>query len=278
MIPTERDLRFAWEEMPQQILDKQAQKVKESLNAALINWAKENGEGSDYTDNLPLQCLHPTGHWYELPNLLKNGVLSSLIQERPQIKYLMMHNIDTLGADLNPSILGNHILSRKTLSVEVISRNIDDRGGGLARVNGKLRLVEGLTLPREELEFDLSYYNSNTFWIDIDKLLGVFNLSRTSLNNEELVSSAIRKVASRVPTYITIKDVKKRWGKGQEDVFPIVQFEKIWGDMTALSEVESNFLEVSRYRGQQLKEPSQLDGWVRDGSANYVESLCEWGS
>jgi hypothetical protein len=29
MIPMERDLRFAWEEMPQQLLDAQAQKVRE---------------------------------------------------------------------------------------------------------------------------------------------------------------------------------------------------------------------------------------------------------
>jgi hypothetical protein len=25
-----------------------------------------------------------------------------------------------------------------------------------------------------------------------------------------------------------------------------------------------------------LKEPAQLDGWLRDGSAAYVDSLCEW--
>jgi hypothetical protein len=30
-------------------------------------------------------------------------------------------------------------------------------------------------------------------------------------------------------------------------------------------------------RGQQLKEPAQLDGWLRDGSAAYLETLCEWG-
>ena len=36
MVPMERDLRFAWEEMPQQMLDEQAQKVRESLHAALI--------------------------------------------------------------------------------------------------------------------------------------------------------------------------------------------------------------------------------------------------
>jgi hypothetical protein len=30
-------------------------------------------------------------------------------------------------------------------------------------------------------------------------------------------------------------------------------------------------------RGQQLKEPAQLDGWLRDGSAAFVERLCEFG-
>jgi hypothetical protein len=35
---------------------------------------------------------------------------------------------------------------------------------------------------------------------------------------------------------------------------------------------------VSRPRGQQLKDPAQLDGWLRDGSAAFVERLCDWGS
>jgi len=25
-----------------------------------------------------------------------------------------------------------------------------------------------------------------------------------------------------------------------------------------------------------LKDQAQLDGWLRDGSARYVESLCAW--
>ena len=53
MIPMVRDLRFLWEEMPQQRLDEQQQKVRDSLRAALLNWARSAGEGSDYTDNLP---------------------------------------------------------------------------------------------------------------------------------------------------------------------------------------------------------------------------------
>jgi len=276
LVPMARDLRFAWEEMPQQLLDEQAQKVRDSLHAALIDWAVNTGEGSDYTDNLPQQCLHPVGHWYEVPNLLRSGVLSRLLEERPNLQYLMVHNIDTLGADLDPALLGLHIDQGATLTFEVITRRIDDRGGGLARVNGRLRLLEGLAMPREEDEFALSYYNSNTSWVSIDRLLAAMGLSRSDLGEAARVATAIRNLAARMPTYITLKDVKKRWGHGQEDVFPVAQFEKLWGDMTSLPEIDCRFVAVPRLRGQQLKDQAQLDGWLRDGSADYVSSLCEW--
>ena len=276
LVPMVRDLRFAWEEMPQQLLDEQAQKVRESLHAALIEWARKAGEGSNYTDNLPLQCLHPVGHWYEISNLFRNGTLRDLLNERPNLRYLMVHNIDTLGVDVDPALLGWHIANRRCLTYEVIPRRIEDRGGGLARVDGRVRLVEGLAMPREEDEFNLSYYNSLTTWIDVDRLLAVFGLGRADLADEDNVVGGIRRMAGRVPTYVTLKDVKKRWGHGQEDVYPVCQFEKLWGDMTALADVDCGFLVVPRLRGQQLKDQAQLDGWLRDGSARYVDMLCAW--
>ena len=276
LIPTVRDLRFAWMEMPQQMLDEQAQKVLESLHGALMEWAERSGEASDYTDNLPLQCLHPVGHWYEIPNLFRNGVLQQLLAARPHLKHILIHNIDTMGANLDPAILGHHIQSGAGMTVEVITRWLDDRGGGLARTDGRLRLIEGLALPREELEFVLSYYNSATYWIDLDRILKVFGLARGDLGDQKKVTDAVRSLASRMPTYITLKNVKKRWGKGQEDIYPTLQFEKLWGDMTTLPELECSYIAVPRRRGQQLKEPAQMDGWLRDGSAEYVQSLCEW--
>jgi hypothetical protein len=299
MIPTERDLRFAWEEMPQQMLDEQQQKVRDSLRAALIGWARHAGETGDYTDNVPWQCLHPVGHWYEVPNLFRNGVLAKLLGERPQLSYLLLHNVDTLGADIDPALLGRHIQSGACLTFEVITRRLEDRGGGLARVNGQVRLVEGLAMPREEAEFGLTYYNSNTCWIDLDKLLAAFGLTREDIlrsgqtndgtgrgsgsahrlppeAGDEKITTAIRALAAKMPTYITIKEVKKRWGHGQEDVFPVTQFEKLWVDMTGLPEVETRYVVVPRLRGQQLKDQAQLDGWLRDGSAAYVENLCQW--
>jgi galactokinase/mevalonate kinase-like predicted kinase len=276
MVPMERDLRFAWEELPQQVLDEQQQKVRDSLRTALIGWAATAGEATDYTDNLPLQCLHPVGHWYEVPNLLLNGTLAGLLKDRPQLNHLLLHNIDTLGADANPDLLGLHIESGNCLSFEVITRRLEDRGGGLARINGRPRLVEGLAMPREEDEFKLSYYNTMTTWISIDPLLKAFGLTREDLSNATKVANAVRDLAARMPTYITLKDVKKRWGHGQEDVFPVTQFEKLWSDLTALPEIPTSYFLVPRLRGQQLKDPAQLDGWLRDGSASYLENLCKW--
>ena len=227
------------------------------------------------------------GHFFEIPNLLRNGTLARLLRERPNLRTLLLHNIDTLGATLDPTLLGRHLDSGAGLTFEVIPRRLEDRGGGLARVDGRVRLVEGLAMPREEDEFRLRYYNSMTTWIDLDRLLGVLGISREDVLAADgtgpgaeaadgRITAAIRALAARLPTYITLKEVKKRWGHGQEDVFPVAQFEKLWSDLTALPEMESRFVAVPRLRGQQLKDPAQLDGWLRDGSAAHVGSLCAW--
>ena len=132
MIPMARDLRFAWEEMPQQLLDEQAQKMRDSLHNALINWARSMGEGADYADNLPMQCLNPIGHWYEVPNLLRNGTLAQMLAAQPSLRYLLVHNIDTLGANADPAMLGLVMAQGAAISAEVCTR----RGDGSRRRTG----------------------------------------------------------------------------------------------------------------------------------------------
>jgi hypothetical protein len=217
-------------------------------------------------------------HFFELPNLFRNGVLARLLRERPSLKTLLLHNIDTCGVNVDPTLLGHHLNSGKCLNFEVIERRLEDRGGGLARVNAQPRIVEGLAMPREEDEFGLRFYNTMSTWIDLDGLLALCGLSREDIlsGGEARITTAIRELAGRLPTYVTLKEVKKRWGHGQEDVFPVTQFEKLWSDLSALPELESGFIVVPRVRGQQLKDPAQLDGWLRDGSAEWVESMCEW--
>ncbi len=277
LIPMARDLTFLWEEGAHELLDDNKQKVREAGRRAILEWARGAGEGADYSDNVPEQRFNPPGHFYEVPNLLRNGVLARMLDTHPTLRWLMVHNIDTLGADLNFAILGLAIASESTLNFEVIARRIEDRGGGLARVGGRLRLLEGLASPREDTEFKLRYYNTLTTWVNIDRLLDAFSLTRDDLNGDPAkVAAAVRRMAARVPTYVTIKDVKRRWGHGQEDVFPVAQFEKLWGDLTSLPDLPCSFLVVDRIRGQQLKDTAQLDGWANDGSREGILSLCRF--
>ncbi|MEZ4773938.1 MAG: UTP--glucose-1-phosphate uridylyltransferase [Bacteroidia bacterium] len=276
-IPMERDLKYLWEETPQEMLDENKQKVKDAVRNTLVQWATEKGEGNDYTENLAEQRLSPLGHWYEVSNLLRNGTLSRMLKEIPSIKTLMLHNIDTLGADLDPRALGYHLQSGNMLTFEVVPRRIEDRGGGLATVNGKVRLLEGLAQPGEDDELKLSYYNSMTTWIDIDQLMGWFGLNREQLLSGKMdIDTIVRDHAWRLPTYVTIKNVKYRWGHGQEDIYPVAQMEKLWSDMSSLPDVTCGFLAVPRKRGQQLKDPAQLDAWITDGSKEYISRLCGW--
>jgi hypothetical protein len=77
-------------------------------------------------------------------------------------------------------------------------------------------------MPREEDEFRLSYYNSMTTWIDIDALLKAFGLTRADVleGEDQKITAAIRSVALRLPTYVTLKEVKKRWGHGRKTSSP----------------------------------------------------------
>ncbi|MFN8206366.1 MAG: hypothetical protein U0T82_03015 [Bacteroidales bacterium] len=99
---------------------------------------------------------------------------------------------------------------------------------------------------------------------------------KTSNRSEDELAEAIRAVARHIPSYVTIKEVKYRWGYGQEDIYPVAQIEKLWGDMSALSGLKCGFIAVSRQRGRQLKEIAQLDAWVRDGGLDHIISLCDF--
>jgi len=277
----ERDLRFFWEEQLQQKLDDNVQKVQDDIHEALIEWAKLKGEGEDYNENRAILRFNPPGHWYEIPNLLKNGVLAQMLRDNPQLKYLLCHNIDTLGANIDPAILGMHIKGGKSLTFEVTPRRIEDAGGGLAKIDRQIRLVEGLALSCEKDEYKLSYYNTLTNWITIDSLLEFFGINREMILKADedpeahaRVIDCIHDVEKRIPTYVTIKNVKYLWGSGQEDIYPVAQFEKLWGDMTSLKDISSGYLSVSRHRGMQLKEPALLDMWANDGSLEYLKGKC----
>ena len=277
LIPMTRDLVFLWEESAHEMLQETKQKVREASRRAILEWARSCGEGTDYTDNVPIQRFNPPGHFYEVPNLLVNGVLSRLLDAHPSLEWLMVHNIDTLGATVDPGVLGLVIESGSCLSFEVIARRIDDRGGGLAKVAGRLRLLEGLAQPREETEFALRYYNSLTTWVHIDGLLEAFGITRDDLKQGSGEGQCRGPGDGGSLAHVRhdqgCEAALGAWPGGR---LPVAQFEKLWGDMSSLPDLKSSFLAVTRQRGQQLKDVAQLDGWADDGSLDYVRSVCEF--
>ena len=278
LIPTRRDLMFLWEESAQAKLDDNKQKVREASRRAIMDWCQSTGEATDYVDNIPLQRFHPPGHFYEVPNLILSGTLAEMLATNPSLQWLMVHNIDCLGATVCPMVLEKVEASGATIAFEVIPKRVEDHGGGLGRVAGRPRIIEGLAQPDDATEFRLGLYNSLTTWVHIDRFLAYLGLDRKAVlaGDRVILAKAIRQLAARIPTYVTIKDVKRRWGLGQEDIFPVVQLEKLWGDLSNLDDLTSAYLRVDRSRGQQLKDPAQLDGWARDGSLAHIQRICGW--
>jgi hypothetical protein len=274
IVPTQADLRCWLADQPRARLDSQAEKARQAVERAWSAWAAEEGEASPYADQDPGQCLNPPGHWWELPSALINGELARLLADHPTVHHLCLHNVDVLGVGISPGHLAAHLAAGAALTAEVIPRLSGDAGGSLAEVDGHLRIVEGLAIPDETQELGLAWYNSNTWWVDIDRWLRVFDLVRSDLADRQRVVAAVRRVSLQLPTYVTLKLAKRRWGRGHEDQLPVAQFEQLWSDFAAVKDCPCAFVSADRQRGQQLKEVGQVPAWIRDGSCAAVAAAA----
>ena len=277
MIPMTRDLRFAWEEMPQQILDVQAQKVRESLHAALIGWAEAAGGGSDYTDNAPAAMPAP------------DRPLVRAAQHAPQ-RHARPVAAAATGVETHPPAQHRHARRRSRSEpagpAHSQRRRADVRGHFAADRRPRRRPGAGQR-PRPPRRGPGHAPRGRRVPPQLLQLANHMDINRSPARSLRAPRRPILQMRTRcppqsaassmrLPTYVTLKDVKKRWGHAQEDIYPVAQFEKLWSDMTGLPEAGCQFVVVSRQRGQQLKDPAQLDGWLRDGSAAYVDGLCMW--
>jgi len=83
-------------------------------------------------------------------------------------RFLMVSNVDNLGAVLDPLIVGMHLERGMKISVEVARRRPEDKGGMPVLLDGRLALVEGIRWPRDLDDGPYAAFNTNTFMIDAD--------------------------------------------------------------------------------------------------------------
>ena len=167
------------------------------------------------------------------------------------------------------------------LTFEVITRRLEDRGGGLASVDGRPRLLEGLAMPREEDEFELLLLQLDD---DLDRS-SMFCSTLFGLTRDDILAITNRKKSPKLfagllpgfpPTSLSRKR-EKALGPRPGRCFSGHPIRKALGrPHPRYRRSTSKFIVVPRLRGQQLKDPAQLDAWLRDGSAAYIDSLCEW--
>jgi len=108
------------------------------------------------------------GHGDFLTAIRDSGRLREL-KERG-VRALTLSNVDNLGAEPDPMIVGYHLARGVALTVELADARGDDVGGAPALVEGRVRIVEGFCFP-EGFDFtQIQYINTNTFVLSLSAL------------------------------------------------------------------------------------------------------------
>lgn len=171
---------------------------------------------------------HGPGHGDFAPAFRESGCLRQFIAEGG--RFLLVSNVDNLGARVDALVLGHHIRSEADLSVEVAPKWPGDVGGSPLLVDGKLQLVEQVRYPPEFNPEVVDVFNTNTFTFSADALDRDFDLG----------------------WYYTEKEVDGR---------KAVQIERFIGEMTRF--LESHYVRVKRTgpesRFLPVKTPEDLE-------------------
>ena len=172
-------------------------------------------------DALPDTVVYAApGHGDTLIRLRASGVLHKLRQAG--VEHMLVSNVDNLGAELDPILLGGHIEAVDAgahMSVEVVRRE-NDKGGCVGVIAGRPVIIEGFRLP-EGTDYDrYPQFNTNTLWFWLSAIDRDFDLDWFPVE----------------------KQVEGPDGKPIE----VVQFEQLIGQAT--EHLEAHYFEVDRER------------------------------
>jgi UTP--glucose-1-phosphate uridylyltransferase len=170
---------------------------------------------------------YATGHGDFTFALRRSGLLSRFRAAGGEL--LLMSNVDNLGATLDPAIIGSHLEAGVALSAEVVRKDLGDKGGAPARLNGVLQIIEGFRFPPSFEQDRIPVFNTNTFTMNAEAIDRDFPL----------------------PFYRVEKAVEGATA---------IQFERLVGELTAF--LPTSFLEVPREgsgsRFLPVKDPQEL--------------------
>lgn len=121
--------------------------------------------GDVFRDASGRVSLYAPGHGDFPGSLRRSGLLAGLVERG--VETLLLSNIDNLGAELDPLLIGFHLARERALTAELAETLPGDVGGAPAFVGERLQIVEGFRFPAG---FDFSsvpFMATNTFAISV---------------------------------------------------------------------------------------------------------------
>lgn len=169
-------------------------------------------DGSLFRDQEGQPSEHAPGHG-DLPEALqRSGLLERFVAEGG--RYVMVANLDNLGATMDPVLIGMHASHGQPVTCEVVDKVGSDRGGIPVRLDGRPVVLEEFRLPAGFDPASVRVFNTNTFHFDARALLGL-TIDWTY--------------------FVVKKEVDRR---------PAIQFERLIGEVT--SALPTRYVKVPR--------------------------------
>ena len=125
-------------------------------------------DGTPFLDAQGHASTHATGHG-DLPAALAESGLLERFRERGG-RYVVVANLDNVGATVDPAILAHHLEAGHELSAELVEKRLGDRGGIPLSVDGRPMIVEEFRLPDDFDAASVPYFNTNTLIINAESL------------------------------------------------------------------------------------------------------------
>jgi UTP--glucose-1-phosphate uridylyltransferase len=168
--------------------------------------------------------LYGPGHGDLIPAMRRSGALEWL-RDRG-VEFLLMANVDNLGANLDPVLLGHFAGLHVDMMTEVVDRLPGERGGAPCAVNGRIQIVEDFAFPDDFDSQRIPCFNTNTLWF------------RTSALDRDFP----------MRWYAVTKQAEGR---------SVVQFERLVGQMSWF--LKTAWARVDRSRFLPIKTPADLE-------------------
>ncbi|MFQ5698562.1 MAG: UTP--glucose-1-phosphate uridylyltransferase [Myxococcota bacterium] len=125
-------------------------------------------EGDLFRDTSGRISPYAPGHGDFPEALRESGTLDRL--RSAGVEIVMLSNVDNLGADPDPRVVGFHRSHGRPLTVELAESRPGDSGGAPVWVEGRLQVVEGFRFPPGFDATALPFLNTNTFLFSIEAL------------------------------------------------------------------------------------------------------------